>query len=122
MKYIVALALFLTSCVGKNDFPEIIRARPTENILQFSSSYWKSLGFEERRTFLEGYMMGLYSATLQVAFYHNIPHDKLKPIAIIGVSAPYLMMKVTTEYQKDVNEEQPLFRLLYAINRKIQED
>ncbi len=124
MKKFMLLLILLSfiSCAQKVQIPEVIKGRPSDNIMEFGESYWMSLGFEEKRTFLEGYMLGLYSATLQVAFFENIPHDKLKHVAMLNITAEYLLMRLDVEYRKKEKREDPIFRVLYQINKSVQKE
>lgn len=125
MKAVIALmvlsilgALVVATFPSRPKIPDVIKGRPTENIMDFGKYYWKNLNFEEKRAYLEGYMTGLMSATMQVTVFHDVPHDDLKHIAMIGMSSTYMVLQVDYAYEASENEERPLFQVLFKENQK----
>lgn len=118
MAFSFSVALAVVMFPSRSKFPEVTKGHPSENIMEFGISYWRNLDYEEKRAFLDGYMTGLMSATMQVTLYHDIPHDDLKHIAMIGISSSYMSFQIDKAYAEEVNEERPLFQILFIENRK----
>lgn len=118
LAFCTCVALVVVIFPSTSKFPDIVKGRPTESIMEFGKFYWQSLSYEEKRTFLEGYMMGLMSATMQVTVFHNVPHDDLKHIAMLDVSSSFVAFQIDKAYLEENNEEKPLFRVLYQENLK----